>query len=93
MEIFIDHNKIPRKEWKWNENEIGFEGVNTFDGCLIWFTFRYAHGGNTLSIEQSFEDFLKDGSMKESIPADIMIELYDHVISAVEDYNSGGTKY
>jgi len=87
MDIIIDHSRIPGKEWKWNENEIGFEGVHTNDGCLKWFIFRFAHNGNTLAIEQTFEDYLRDGPLKESIPADVMIELYNDIMNAV---NSGG---
>lgn len=91
MDINIDSAKVPKREWKWNENEIGFEGVNSFDGCLKWFTYRHGHNGNTVTIQQTFEDFIKDGPLKESIPADIMLELYDDVMSAVE--TDGGTMY
>ncbi|HJY63959.1 MAG TPA: hypothetical protein VJ455_07370 [Ignavibacteria bacterium] len=91
MDIIIDHSRIPHKEWKWNDNEIGFDGVNTKDGCLKWFTFRNAHGGNTITVEQSYEDFLKDGPLKESIPADVIVDLYDEIMNAVE--SDGGTMY
>jgi len=87
MDINIDHSRVPQREWKWNENEIGFEGVHTYDGSLKWFTFRHAHSGNTLTIEQTFEDYLKDGPLRESIPPDVMIELYDDIMNAI---NSGG---
>jgi hypothetical protein len=60
--------------------------VHTNDGCLKWFTYRHAHEGNTLTVEQTYEDFIKDGPLKDSIPADIMVDLYDCVMSAV----SGG---
>ena len=91
MDIIIDHAKIPKREWKWNENEIGYEGVNSFDGCLKWFTYRFGNNGNTVTIQQTFEDFLKDGPLKESIPAEMILELYDDVMSAVD--TGGGTMY
>ncbi|HEY3251627.1 MAG TPA: hypothetical protein VGK25_10965 [Ignavibacteria bacterium] len=83
MDLIIDRALIPQKEWKWNENEIGCEGVNTFDGCLKWFTYRKEHGGNTLTVQQSYEDFMRDGPLKDSIPADIMLEMYDDIMSAL----------
>ena len=86
MDLIIDRSRIPQREWKWDETEIGYEGVNTFDGCLKWFTYSHANGGNTLYVEQSYEDFVRDGPLKDSIPADVMVELYDNVMSAV----SGG---
>jgi len=84
MDLIIDKTKIPRKEWAWNENEIGYEGVNSFDGKLKWFTYRNALQGNMISVEQSYEEFIKAGPMKENIPADIMLELYDMIMGAVE---------
>jgi hypothetical protein len=93
LDIKIDYSRIPGKEWKWNENEIGYEGVNTFDKSLKWFTYRNALGGNSLTVKQTFEDFLKDGPLRESIPADALIEIYDVIMGAVENDSSGGTKY
>jgi hypothetical protein len=86
MDLIIDRSKIPQKEWKWDENEIGYEGVNTNNNGLKWFTYRHAHRGNTLSFEQTYEDFIREGPLKESIPADIMVDLYDCIMNAV----SGG---
>ena len=37
-----------------------------------------------MGVEQSFEEYIKDGPMKENIPADIMLELYDMIMGAVE---------
>lgn len=84
MDIIINKAKVPNLEWKWNENEIGYEGVRTQNGVLIWFTFRFAHNGNILAIQQRLEDFIKDGPMKENIPADIMVDVYDVIMAAVE---------
>ena len=83
MDLNIDKSKIPNLEWKWNENEIGFEGVRTQNGLLLWFTFRYAHNGNTLAAEQSYDDYIKDGPLKENIPSDAMLEIYDVIMGAV----------
>lgn len=87
MEINIDKSKIPNAEWKWNENEIGYEGVRTQNGVLLWFTFRYANYGNMLAAEQRVEDYIKDGPLKENIPTDIMVELYDVIMGAVQGDN------
>jgi len=83
MDIVIDHSRVPKKEWKWDENEAGYEGVNTFDGFLKWFTYKHGLGGNTITVKQSYEDFIRDGPLKESMPADVMLDLYDDIMSAM----------
>ena len=85
MDLIIGHSRVPRKEWKWNENELGYEGVNTVEGFLKWFTYKNGLGGNTITIRQSYEDFIRDGPLKDSMPADIMLELYDDIMSAIND--------
>ncbi|GEM_PF-2523499 len=88
MDLFIDKKKVPNNRlWKWNENEIGYEGVCTNDGMLKWFTFRNAHNAPMLAAEQSFEAYIKDGPMKESIPADIMLDIYDVIMNATQTDN------
>lgn len=88
MDLLIDKSKIPNNRlWKWNENEIGYEGVCTNDGMLKWFTFRHALNGHTLAVEQSFEEYIKDGPMKESLPVDIMLDIYDVIMKAVQPDN------
>ena len=86
MDLIVDKSRIPARKWKWNENETNYEGVYTGDGCLIWFTCTNIQEGNILKAEQSYEDFIRDGPLNDSIPADIMVELYDCVMNAV----SGG---
>lgn len=84
MDINIDSSKIPNLEWKWNESEIGYEGVRTQPKGLLWFTFRHAHNGNMLAAEQRYEDFMKDGPLKENIPSDVLVEVYDVIMGAVQ---------
>jgi hypothetical protein len=84
MDLIIDKTRIPRREWVWNETEIGYEGVNSFDGKLKWFTFRNALNGNLIAAEQRFEDYIKDGPLKENTPPDVMLEIYDLIMGAVE---------
>lgn len=87
MDLAIDRNKVPNLEWKWNETEIGYEGVRTQNGVLLWFTFRYAHYGNILAMEQSFEDYLHYGPLKDSITSEAMLEIYDTLMNAVQSDN------
>jgi hypothetical protein len=84
MDLIINKSKVPDKEWRWNVNEIGYEGVLSYNGKLKWFTFRHALNGNLIAAEQRFEDYIKDGPMKENIPPDVMLELYDLIMGAVE---------
>jgi hypothetical protein len=87
MDIIIDKSKVPDLEWKWNENEIGYEGVRTQGGQLLWYTFRRAHNGNIMAIEQKYEDFIHYGPMKDNLPSDIMVEIYDVLMGAVQGDN------
>jgi hypothetical protein len=87
MDIIIDKTKIPHREWRWNENEIGYEGVRTYGSGLKWFTFRKQHNGDILGVEQRYEDYIKDGPLKENLPAEIMLDIYDIIMSAVQTDN------
>jgi len=91
LELNIDKSRIPQREWRWNENEIGYEGVNTFGGKLKWFTYRNLHNGNIIASEQSFEDYVHYGPLKENTPADVMIEIYQLIMNAVD--SGGGNLY
>ncbi len=59
--------------------------MNSFEQKLQWFTYKH----DSLQIkepirEQSFEDFIKNGPLNENIPADIMLDLYEVIINAIE---------
>ena len=67
-----------KKEWTWNEDQYGYEGVHLYGGEVLWFTHTHNphHGGAAHS--QSFEDFLANGAAG-SIPGEYFQELYEAV--------------
>jgi len=65
---------LNKKEWIWNENQYGYEGVHLYEGQVLWFTHTHnPHGGGANG--QSFEDFLANGA-SGSIPGEFLPELY-----------------
>lgn len=71
----FDSNK---KEWTWNEDQYGYEGVHLYEGQVLWFTHTHnPHGGGGAN-GQSFEDFLANGA-SGSLPSEYFQELYDAV--------------
>lgn len=71
----IDPNK---KEWTWNHNSEGYEGVHLYEGQVLWFTHTHnPHGGGGAN-GQSFADFLANGACC-FIPNEFRQELYEAV--------------
>ena len=67
-----------KKEWTWNEDQYGYEGVHLYEGQVLWFTHTHnPHGGGGAN-GQSFEDFLTNGA-SNFIPGEFLPELYDAV--------------
>lgn len=66
---------LNKKEWTWNEDQYGYEGVHLYGGEVLWFTHTHNphHGGAAHS--QSFEDFLENGAAG-STPDEYFQELY-----------------
>ncbi|HMS40682.1 MAG TPA: hypothetical protein PKE69_10675 [Pyrinomonadaceae bacterium] len=70
--------KTDKKEWTWNHNADGYEGVHLYEGQVLWFQHSHnPHAGGAAS-GQSFEDFLENGASC-AIPSEFLKELYDAV--------------
>jgi hypothetical protein len=82
--IKVDKTKIPGEEWTWNHNDAGYDGVNTFEHKLVWFTHNNELNNNDKKLDQSFDDFIKNGPVNEDVPTDIMLDLYELLIDAID---------
>ncbi len=74
-------SKIPGKDWQWNHNSweggYRYDGVHTFEGCLLWYTETYPAYAGGGAYEQSFTDFLKNGPAMSDVPKEIIDEIYE----------------
>lgn len=70
----IDSRFIATRDWQWNTTQWGYDGVHTYEGCLVWFSHSYnPHAGGSAAT-QSFASFLTDGPDHE-IPEPLLPEL------------------
>jgi hypothetical protein len=84
----INKRKIPKKEWTWDHIEDGYKGVNTYEEKLVWFTRKNGRLENGSVYKQSYEDFVRYGPHDDEVPYDIMIELYEKLLYALESIHS-----
>lgn len=84
LQIKINHSKIPGEEWTWNHDDNGHDGVNTFEQKLIWSVHAAGFKNGNLRREQTYEDFIMNGPSDENVPTDIMLDLYELIINAME---------
>lgn len=66
-------DSVDAAEWKWEENDNGYEGVKIAEEKLLW----YSHREDTLSpssgaVSQEFKSFLKNGPEVSGVPKDII---------------------
>jgi hypothetical protein len=80
----IDKYKISPKEWTWNKTSSGYEGVHTREQKLVWFIVDRNTIPERKVVSQSYEAFVKDGPPYDNVPFDVMIELYEKILYAVE---------
>jgi len=67
---------IPGRDWKWNENEDGFEGVKIEDDRLLWFSHREnPHSPDIAARFQEFQSFLNNGPDVSEVPQKIQDEI------------------
>jgi len=73
--------KIPKKGWKWDhqtfESGYRYDGVHTYEECLLWYTETYPAYAGGGAQKQSFSDFLKNGPSMRNVPKDILDEIYE----------------
>lgn len=65
------YGRVPKREWTWNENDVGCEGVHTFEGKLVWYRFSGNPHGSQAAANQHFADFLEAGPAVEGVPPQI----------------------
>ncbi len=92
MQIKIKKNKVAGREWKWNKSEEGYEGVHTFNHELVWYYVYNKPKGflkksGTKKKRQSFDHFLGSGPKNSDCPVDVLMDLYEIVIDAIEDFS------
>lgn len=82
--IRVDKSKIPGEEWTYNHSESGYEGVNTFEQKLAWFSHKNEGEQSPKNTRyQAYEDFIRDGPLDDDLPTDIMLDLYELIINAI----------
>lgn len=67
-----------KKEWTWNHNSDGYEGVSLYSGEVLWFSHSNNPYGGGAAQGQSFADFLANGACC-FIPTEFRQELYEAV--------------
>jgi len=83
--ITVDKSKIPGEEWTYNHNDTGYDGVNTFEQKLAWFKQKTEGMQAPKSTRyQTFEEFMRDGPLDDDLPTDIMLDLYELIINAID---------
>src|SRR5205085_1735779 len=94
MQIKVRKNNVAGKEWKFNQGNEGYQGVHTFNHELVWyFVYNKPHGFLIKSLvkkkRQSFEHFLGSGPKNNACPVDVLMDLYEVVVNAIEDFTEG----
>jgi hypothetical protein len=59
--------------------------VNTFEGRLTWFVYSKDTHSISISSKQEYVDFIREGPPGESVPVDVMIDLYEALLNAADD--------
>ena len=77
---------VNKREWTWNEDQFGYEGVHLYGGEVLWFTHSHNPHGGVGANGQSFEDFLANGA-SNFIPVEFLPELYAAVKYLVSQKN------
>jgi hypothetical protein len=73
--IKLKKKKVEGRDWTWNRNKYGHEGVHTYEGKLVWYSHKEnPHAGGGAS-EQTFEDFLRNGPCGTGAPEKVVKEL------------------
>ena len=85
MEIKVDKKKVPSKDWMWNQTKNGFESVSTSKGKLIWLFTKEKPKHRVKRKTQTYLHFLKNGPKNQEVPVDVLLEIYQLVIDAMEE--------
>jgi hypothetical protein len=93
MQIKINKYVVAGKEWKWGKNDDGYEGVHTFNHELVWYYVYNKPKGFLIKSglkkkRQSFNHFLGSGPRNSGCPVDVLMDLYEIVIDAIEDFSA-----
>lgn len=77
--------RVPGREWTWNENALGCEGVHTFEGRLTWYSFKGNPHSGGAAVSQSYKSFLEKGP-NSSAPASIVREVREYLLVHLPEY-------
>jgi len=68
-----------KKSWEWSCREFEYEGVCLYKDSLLWYKETYpAYAGGTAR-KQSLKDFMENGPAVDTIPREILNEIYDYL--------------
>lgn len=73
-----------KREWQWNEDRWGYDGVHTYEGNLLWFTHKHNPHGGGGARGQSFKEFLENGPIVEP-PPEMLAEIREVVENLIKD--------
>ncbi len=77
-DIRITPAKPGKKEWTWNHNSDGYEGVSIYGEEVLWFSHAHNPHASGGAQTQSFENFLEKGPAC-STPSEYFPELFEAV--------------
>ena len=85
MEIKVIKSQVPKMEWAWNKGKFGADGVHTNEGKLIWYYLnKKAPLKGVKTQKQSYVHFLNNGPKNTDVPVDVLLDLYNVVIPAMQ---------
>ena len=77
QQYFIIMKNFPKKSWEWGHDEYRYHGVQTYEGCLLWYTQTKQYWAGGGARKQSFDDFIENGPFLNNVPNEILDEIYD----------------
>ena len=83
MQIKVAKSEVPKIELRWNRTRDGYEGVNTFEGKLIWLYVTKKPEHHIKKKRQSFIHFINNGPKNSEIPAGALLRLYEVILNAL----------
>lgn len=73
-----------KKNWQWNEDRWGYDGVHLDTGELLWYTHKHNPHGGGGARGQSLEHFIEHGPAC-SIPGELLVEVRAAVEQLVKE--------
>ncbi len=67
------------KSWEWSKCESGYEGVYLYKDSLLWYKETWPAYAGGAARNQSLDDFIESGPAVDTVPKEILKEIYDHL--------------